>query len=241
MHLLQYLPDFKGIETWLAYSFVKLLILQYLPDFKGIETPLAGEVARIFAYSTSLTSKGLRRFQGKCQQLRYTCSTSLTSKGLRHFIALARAILSSCSTSLTSKGLRQARRGDLVLYCLAVPPWLQRDWDIASAYCPFSCVLAVPPWLQRDWDNLCFVVRNHLILQYLPDFKGIETPLAMKQHLLLPCSTSLTSKGLRRLWVNTKQTIGLAVPPWLQRDTFKNWPVNTYRPVLFVYAVCVSR
>ena len=42
------------------------------------------------------------------------------------------------------------------------------------------------------------MAENSLCLQHLPDFKGIETYFAKNVSTLLPCSTSLTSKGLRR-------------------------------------------
>ena len=130
---------------------------------------------------------------------------------------------------------------------LAAPPWLQRDWDIEVAITITATTLAAPPWLQRDWDIhlICRFWRSSL--QHLPDFKGIETSwvalsntrtcLAAPPWLqrdwdrdcsqmwrLSPCSTSLTSKGLRPKSCLLNQRIQLAAPPWLQRDWDWHYP-----------------
>ncbi len=102
--------------------------------------------------------------------------------------------------------------------------------------------LAAPPWLQRDWDAFKRGYSASLPLQHLPDFKGIETyweywykrPVKLAAPPWLqrdwdleisssfsawwPCSTSLTSKGLRPSNGLLLVTNGLAAPPWLQRD-----------------------
>ena len=147
-----------------------------------------------------------------------TCSTSLTSKGLRHNVSriiprhhlqhlpdfkgietrriFVKTELRPCSTSLTSKGLRQSQPIFMFNPFLAAPPWLQRDWDTFSGYCPVGFVLAAPPWLQRDWDLPTTVQPILCNLQHLPDFKGIETERAFAL--------------FNWTW--------LAAPPWLQRD-----------------------
>ena len=93
-------------------------------------------------------------------------------------------------------------------------------------------------------NNLLILIRRFCKapLQHLPDFKGIETDSDDDVYNNSACSTSLTSKGLRRLTylgfytLNTFSTsltskglrlllteqffarINLAAPPWLQRD-----------------------
>ena len=62
-HVLQHLPDFKGIETCINPFVVQTCPLQHLPDFKGIETLGVLTSDSILACSTSLTSKGLRQKQ----------------------------------------------------------------------------------------------------------------------------------------------------------------------------------
>ena len=80
-----------------------------------------------------------------------------------------------------------------------------------------------------------------LRLQHLPDFKGIETFCAFLHLQQSPCSTSLTSKGLRPSDLDNSNSAmscstsltskglrpniarfsvvpSLAAPPWLQRD-----------------------
>ena len=50
-------------------------------------------------------------------------------------------------------------------------------------------------------------------LQHLPDFKGIETLHSFVALSNLPCSTSLTSKGLRHAGRTSTELHDLAAPP----------------------------
>ena len=50
-------------------------------------------------------------------------------------------------------------------------------------------------------------------LQHLPDFKGIETRRRILGRSRTPCSTSLTSKGLRQFAVDVVKRKHLAAPP----------------------------
>ena len=147
------------------------------------------------------------------------CSTSLTSKGLRHQTNHIFGIYISCSTSLTSKGLRLEGWNIGTLKALAAPPWLQRDWDTCTS------TFSLHPFLQHlpDFKGIETLtqdnVNSHFNLQHLPDFKGIETGRKLAFQLPAPCSTSLTSKGLRRNGLLSLVTRPiLAAPPWLQRD-----------------------
>ena len=91
--------------------------------------------------------------------------------------------------------------------------------------------LAAPPWLQRDWDPVMFVCLSVLCLQHLPDFKGIETALAVSLVSPTSCSTSLTSKGLRLPTSISNHIKDLAAPPWLQRDwDHANTPTRSSLP-----------
>ena len=178
----------------LIRKFCKAL-LQHLPDFKGIET-----AALKWAYMV------------------LACSTSLTSKGLRHLAFFTNKCNIPCSTSLTSKGLRRSETTCYHFAVLAAPPWLQRDWDCFQILTIFASLLAAPPWLQRDWDLAHGWLNQCAYLQHLPDFKGIETQKDLQNITVSACSTSLTSKGLRRVIFFSLQEVNLAAPPWLQRD-----------------------
>ena len=104
-HVLQHLPDFKGIETCRTHWAYPHVALQHLPDFKGIETLSALYIHQLQACSTSLTSKGLRP-----QRTRSTYLQSLQHlpdfKGIETLLKFCSKHCFSCSTSLTSKGLR---------------------------------------------------------------------------------------------------------------------------------------
>ena len=92
--------------------------------------------------------------------------------------------------------------------------------DLASVFIG----LAAPPWLQRDWDIISNIIFESFNLQHLPDFKGIETSIGRGRRQSSPCSTSLTSKGLRPKSCLLNQRIQLAAPPWLQRDWDWHYP-----------------
>ena len=195
----------------------QILPLQHLPDFKGIETQGISWCAQTFSCSTSLTSKGLRRYNlGQClifdlqhlpdfkgietlQASRWLCSLLLQHlpdfKGIETHQHQRCRLYRACSTSLTSKGLRLTKLLPAIWYWLAAPPWLQRDWDLFTDF-----------------------KFNFFDLQHLPDFKGIETQYAYLVLLQTPCSTSLTSKGLRPWESIACARSLLAAPPWLQRD-----------------------
>ena len=169
--------------------------LQHLPDFKGIETMRVIAVFRVITCSTSLTSKGLRHNVSRIIP-RHHLQHLPDFKGIETRRIFVKTELRPCSTSLTSKGLRQSQPIFMFNPFLAAPPWLQRDWDTFSGYCPVGFVLAAPPWLQRDWDLPTTVQPILCNLQHLPDFKGIETERAFAL--------------FNWTW--------LAAPPWLQRD-----------------------
>ena len=125
----------------------------------------------------------------------------------------------TCSTSLTSKGLRHFSMGGLIVRALAAPPWLQRDWDVCHCPPDSSSDLQHLP----DFKGIETIWKLYQLpfdgLQHLPDFKGIETTTVMPFSAISTCSTSLTSKGLRRVFVllDANPPV-LAAPPWLQRD-----------------------
>ena len=85
--------------------------------------------------------------------------------------------------------------------------------------------LAAPPWLQRDWDKSSLVLKLPCKLSCSTSLtsKGLRRRMYyfwVKSHT---CSTSLTSKGLRRLEHFLTSVSLLAAPPWLQRD----WDITT--------------
>ena len=194
--LLQHLPDFKGIETRGCWRIRSDNPLQHLPDFKGIETNMPPLVTYRWPCSTSLTSKGLRqillRHQHKTQILQH----------LPDFKGIETWCFSPCTTAYTLQHLPDFKGIETSCPIL---------WH--SLWC-----LAAPPWLQRDWDWLSYCQPFDIDLQHLPDFKGIETQYAYLVLLQTPCSTSLTSKGLRPWESIACARSLLAAPPWLQRD-----------------------
>ena len=82
----------------------------------------------------------------------------------------------SCSTSLTSKGLRL---------------------DTFNQTKQFHHLQHLPDFKGIE-TRTCLYCAWRSLLQHLPDFKGIETTWRITSPLGNACSTSLTSKGLRR-------------------------------------------
>ena len=94
-------------------------------------------------------------------------------------------------------------------------------------------ILAAPPWLQRDWDY--FVKRCDMRLSCSTSLtsKGLRRAIRGQLRIWWPCSTSLTSKGLRQTSWKTIEPSLLAAPPWLQRD----WDYSI-RCVFTAYTSC---
>ena len=111
------------------------------------------------------------------------------------------------------------------LVVLAAPPWLQRDWDVLTFTAKTGSFLAAPPWLQRDWDKSSLVLKLPCKLSCSTSLtsKGLRRRMYYFWVKCHTCSTSLTSKGLRRLEHFLTSVSLLAAPPWLQRD----WDITT--------------